>query len=185
MRGVAAWAAISAWVLVLGGCGEDTGELRAWMDQVRRTTQPVRVAVPAPSQFEPFRYDAASLYDPFAPSRLQLGAITTVKAPAASGLKPDDRRRREPLEAFPLDTIRMVGHLSDGRQMTALLQVDSMVYTVTAGNYIGQNYGRIVQVTEQEVKLREMVQDATGDWVERDARLKLQDAASAQEGGRR
>ena len=172
--------------MLLAACGEDTGELRAWMDQVRRNTQPVRAVVPEPRRFEPFRYGGAELSDPFSPSRLQLMKVITAEPPKPSGPRPDGRRRREALEAFPLDSIRMVGHLSDGRQMTALLQVESMLYQVTAGNYAGQNHGRIVKITEQEVKIRELVQDATGDWVEREAELRLQDAAKmSQEGGKR
>ena len=69
----------------------------------------------------------------------------------------------------------MVGHMTNGRNDFALLQVEAMVYQARGGNYAGQNFGRIVRVTESEVTLKELVQDAAGDWVERDSALRLQE----------
>jgi len=81
------------------------------------------------------------------------------------------------LEAFPLDSMAMVGSLMKAGKPTALLKVDNLLYQVSVGDYLGQNYGRIKNITETTVQLREIVQDATGDWVERTASLELQEGA--------
>ena len=84
-------------------------------------------------------------------------------------------RRKEPLEAYPLDVMAMVGSLDKKGTPTALLRVDKLLYQVRVGNYVGQNYGKIVKITENSIQLREIVQDATGDWIERIATLDLQE----------
>ena len=84
-------------------------------------------------------------------------------------------RRKEPLESFPLDTMAMVGSLNKVGTPTALLKVDNLLYQVQVGAYLGQNYGRITKITETAIQLREIAQDATGDWIERPASLELQE----------
>lgn len=156
---------------LLAGCSDEQQEIRAWMQQQRASTPTIRETIPPPKRFEPFRYASAEQSDPFEQSRLSPRA----GAQANAGLRPDTNRRREALEAFPLDAIRMVGHLGNTKSSFALLQVDNMVYQARVGNYAGQNYGRIVRVSESEVRLRELVQDAAGDWVERETALRLQE----------
>ena len=87
-------------------------------------------------------------------------------------------RRKQPLEAYPLDVMAMVGSLSQDDQLVALVRVDSLLYQVRPGNYLGQNYGRVDKITETEIVLREIVQDAAGEWTERPAALQLQEEAS-------
>lgn len=163
-----------ALVGALAGCSTEQTELRAWMDQVRRETQPIRDMIPEPKKFDPFRYENSDLSDPFSQGRLQIALDKQIQR-HKSGLQPDTNRRREPLEQFPLESIRMVGHLSDGRKSFALLQADTLVYQASVGNYAGQNFGRIINVSESEIKLKELVQDAAGDWVERETELRLQE----------
>jgi Tfp pilus assembly protein PilP len=88
------------------------------------------------------------------------------------------RNGKQPLEAYPLDTMRMVGSLTKDGQLVALLKVDSLLYQVRAGSYLGQNYGRITKISETEITLREIAQDAAGEWAERPAALQLQEDAS-------
>jgi type IV pilus assembly protein PilP len=156
----------------LAGCGDDQQEVRAWMQEQRAKVPTLKTTVAAPKQFEPFRFEVG-LVDPFAITRLSL------KGPgeATNGPKPDLDRRREALEQYPIESIRMVGHLSNGRNQFALLQADAMVYQARVGNYAGQNFGRITRVSESEVLLKELVQDAGGDWVERSTTLRLQESA--------
>lgn len=163
--------AVLAALALLGGCSDEQQEIRAWMQQQRSITPTIKESIPPPKRYEPFRYASASQSDPFAQSRLSPRA----GAQADAGPRPDTKRRREALEGFPLDAIRMVGHLSNASSNYALLQVDNMVYQARVGNYAGQNYGRIVRVSESEVRLRELVQDAAGDWVERETALRLQE----------
>lgn len=98
-----------------------------------------------------------------------------MQANSNSGLKPDFDRRKEPLENYPLDTIRMVGTLQKPGLNYALLQVDKSVFQAKVGNYIGENFGMITKITESEVELKEIVRDASGEWVERQAKLELQE----------
>lgn len=161
---------------LLSACSTDQDELRAWMEEVRSTTQPVRETIAEPKRFEPFRYDDIALVDPFSTAKLQAAYDRLVQR-AKSGLSPDMNRRREPLESYPLENIHMVGHMSNGKQNFALLQVDSLIYQARVGTYAGQNFGMITKVSESEVKLKELVQDAAGEWVERESALQLQEGS--------
>ena len=87
------------------------------------------------------------------------------------------KRRKEPLEAYPLDTMSMVGSINKETRPYALLRVDNLLYQVKVGDYIGQNYGRITKITETQIELREIVQDAAGEWIERPSTLQLQEKA--------
>ena len=86
-------------------------------------------------------------------------------------------RRKEPLEAYPLDSMSMVGSVTKQGQPYALLRVDNLLYQVKVGDYLGQNYGRITKIAETEIALREIVQDAAGEWIERPSTLQLQEKA--------
>jgi len=159
----------------LSGCTDDSPGLQAWMDETRANTRKSIGRIPEPRQFEPFRYAARGGDDPFAATRLQV----TPNGPAArsgGGMTPDPNRRREPLEAFPLDAIRLVGHIyraSTGS--VALLEADKVIFQAKVGSYVGQHFGRITRISETEVGLREVVQDAAGEWVQRETSLALQE----------
>ncbi|MDB5762819.1 MAG: pilus assembly protein PilP [Herminiimonas sp.] len=159
----------------LAGCGDGgIQELRQWMDETKRQT---KVAIPKlsePKKFIPFIYDGKNAVDPYNPGKLAV-AFAKLQSSSSSAFKPDLDRRREPLESYPLDTLKMVGTLEKPGLSYALLQADKTVYQVKAGNYIGQNFGMITKVTDTEVELKEIVQDASGDWVERKAKLELQE----------
>lgn len=161
----------------LAGCANDQSELRAWMQEVRANTRPVEERIEEPKRFAPFRYEDEAQADPFSPQKLAV-VLESSQRPGSSGLRPDLNRRREALEAFPLDTIRMVGRLVNGRRNHALLQVDKTVYQAHVGNYAGQNFGVITRISENEVQLQELVQDAAGDWVRRESTLRLQEGSS-------
>jgi type IV pilus assembly protein PilP len=159
----------------LAGCG-DSGvhEVKQWMDDVRRQT---RISIPklsAPKKFTPFIYGGKDSIDPYNPSKLAI-AFAKMQSNSPNALKPDLERRREALEAYPLDTIRMVGTLQKPGLNYALLQADKSIFQAKVGNYVGQNLGMITNITETAVELKEIVQDASGDWVERKAKLELQE----------
>jgi type IV pilus assembly protein PilP len=159
----------------LAGCGDGgVQEVKQWMDEVKKQT---KVAIPKlspPKKFIPFAYTAKSSVDPFSPVKLAV-ALAKLQTNSTSSLKPDLDRRRDPLESYPLDTLKMVGTLEKPGLSYALLQVDKAVFQVKVGNYIGQNFGMITSITESAVELKEIVQDASGDWVERKAKLELQE----------
>lgn len=162
-------------LFVLTGCGDGgVQEVRQWMDEVKRGT---KVAIPKlsePKKFTPFTYSGKDSIDPFNPSKLAV-ALAKLQAHSTTGIKPDLDRRREALESYPLDSLIMVGTLQKAGLSYALLQADKTVYKVKVGNYIGQNFGMITKIGDTEVELNEIVQDAVGDWVERKAKLELQE----------
>lgn len=151
-------------------------DLRQWMAQQRATAQPKLEAVRPPTAFQPQVYLAGDAISPFADERL-VRALRADSANAAASrlLEAEQRRRREPLEEFPLDTMAMVGVLEQGGKRVALLRVNGRLYTVGVGDHLGQNYGRITAISESQITLREIVQDAAGEWVERPATLELQE----------
>jgi type IV pilus assembly protein PilP len=89
-------------------------------------------------------------------------------------ISPELARRKEVLEGFPLDTVSMVGTLNKKNTLVALLRVDKLLYQAKVGNYVGQNYGRITKISDSEIVLREIAQDASGEWIERKVDLRLQ-----------
>jgi type IV pilus assembly protein PilP len=88
---------------------------------------------------------------------------------------PELARRKEPMESFPLDSMALVGSIIKAGQPVALIKVDNLLYQVKLGSYLGQNFGRVMKISETEVTLREIVQDAVGEWIERVATLQLQE----------
>ena len=115
--------------------------------------------------------------EPFDSTKLTqaLRKDSTQLASNAALIAPEMARRKESLEAYPLDAMTMVGSLDKKDVPTALLKVNNLIYPVRVGNHIGQNYGKIVRISENMIQLREIVQDATGDWVERMTSLDLQE----------
>ena len=173
-------ASVSLVLLALGGCsasGED--ELREWMASERAQARPRVTPLTEPKQFQPVGYEVNSEMDPFDPMKLTqaLRRESAQMASNAALIAPELARRKEPLEAFPLDAISMVGSLNKEGKPTALIKVDKLLYQVQAGNYLGQNYGRIVAINETSVQLREIVQDPAGNWIERTTSLELQEEA--------
>ena len=103
------------------------------------------------------------------------GALKQEARQPNSAVAAELNRRKEPLEAFPLDSMTMVGSVQKQGRPYALLRVDNLLYQVKAGDYLGQNYGKILKITETEISLREIVQDAAGEWIERPTTLQLQE----------
>jgi len=176
------WRPVSRWLLAvtvpvaLAACDGGHQDLQAWMDETRAATPTVVEKVSEPKRFEPFRYRASNEVDPFSQSRLRIQVGAASAASSGVSLQPDTGRRREALEAYPLDSLRMVGNLRQGSTQVALLKADTALYQVRIGNHIGQNFGRVTRISESAVFVRELVQDAAGEWVERITELQLQDS---------
>lgn len=169
---------VSALALMLLGCSSSSDDdLRQWMSELRATTKPRVTPLTEPKQFLPQSYSSESGIEPFNSLKLTqaLRRESTQLASNAALIAPEMTRRKEPLENYPLDVMAMVGSLDKKGVPTALLKVDNLLYQVRVGNYLGQNYGKIIRINESSVQLREIVQDATGDWVERTATLDLQE----------
>jgi type IV pilus assembly protein PilP len=164
-------------VILLAGCGDGgMQELSKWMDDVKAQTKVSIPKLSPPKKFTPFVYGGKDSIDPYNPVKLALAIAKLKSAGGGGGLKPPDLdRRREPLESYPLDTLKMVGTLQKDGLSYALVQFDKTVFQAKVGNYVGQNFGMITKINETEVDIKEIVQDASGDWVERKAKLELQE----------
>ncbi len=165
------WLAPFAFLLVVGCSGDEHSGVKQWMAESSRDLRGRVPPLPTIKTFPVVSYEAGSLVDPFRPSKLE-----APKSGGGSGLQPDLNRRREPLEAFPLESLRMVGVLNMKGRPVAIVSADRTLYQVGVGNYMGQNFGVITQVTENEIKLKELIEDTNGDWVERVSTLQLQEA---------
>jgi type IV pilus assembly protein PilP len=174
-----AWRPLSAAVLAvagLAGCSGDHDELQAWMEQQRREIKPNVPPLTPPRRFDPQPYTGLAAVDPFSTQKLSV-SLRQESRQTSSLLASELNRRREPLEAYPLDSMSMVGSVNKLGRPFALLRVDKLLYQVKVGDYLGQNYGRVTQIDETQIVLREIVQDAAGEWIERTTNLQLQERA--------
>lgn len=161
---------------VLAGCSAQTDELQQWMEQQRREVKPSVTPLEAPKPFDPEPYTVVQAVEPFSTQKLTVALKQEARQPN-SLLASELNRRKEPLEAYPLDSMSMVGSVEREGRPFALLRVDNLLYQVKVGDHLGQNYGRITRIAETEIALREIVQDAAGEWIERSASLQLQERA--------
>jgi type IV pilus assembly protein PilP len=163
-------------VAALSACGADQQELRGWMDQQAREVKPNVTPLQPPKKFDPQPYNTAAAVEPFSNQKLTVALKQEARQPN-SLLSAELNRRKEPLESYPLDSMSMVGSVSKQGKPFALLRVDSLLYQVKVGDHLGQNYGRVTKIAETEIALREIVQDAAGEWIERPVALQLQEKA--------
>lgn len=160
----------------LTACGGEQEELTQWMEQQRREVKPSVEPLSPPKKFTPQPYAALSGVEPFSSQKLTVALKQEAKQPN-SLLAAEINRRKEPLEAYPIDSMSMVGSVVKNGRPYALLRVDNLLYQVKQGDYLGQNYGKIMKISETDVALREIVQDAAGEWIERTSALQLQEKA--------
>jgi type IV pilus assembly protein PilP len=159
--------------LALAGCGDrHLEDVRKFVKDSDKLPGGRIPPLPEVKPYEAFAYEAFDLVDPFKPRK-----IAPPKAVAgAGGIQPDFNRRKEPLEAYPLENLKMVGTLQQQKIMHALVKTpDNNLFRVKAGNYVGQNFGRITGISETTIALKEIVQDSNGSWEEKDQALQLLD----------
>ncbi len=158
--------------LGLAACGGDMDDLDQYINEVKARPGGRIDPLPEITPYEVFTYvaDAQGMRSPFIPDTPQASGS------AAGGTRPDPDRSREYLESFPLDTLGMVGTLYIGETMYALVQTaDGLIHRVVPGNYMGQNDGRITDISESEIALVEIISDGIGGYIERDAAVGLSD----------
>jgi type IV pilus assembly protein PilP len=161
-------------VMALGvaACGADMKELDRYINEVKSRPGGRIDPLPDITPYEIFTYvaDAEGLRSPFVPDTPETTGGT------AGGTRPDPDRSREYLESFPLDTLGMVGTLYIGDTMYGLVRTsDGLIHRVVPGNYLGQNDGRITDISESEIALVEIISDGIGGYIERDAAISLSD----------
>ena len=162
--------------LLLTGCGEGLGDLQEFVAQIR-AKPPGRIEpIPEFQPYQKFEYTSHDMRDPF--------KLVDFRRPEenpeeinqlASGLRPDMDRVKEPLEDFPLDTLRLKGTIDDkdGVKWGLIFAPDNTIHRVIEGNYMGQNHGRIISVSDQNIDLTEIVPDGLGNYIERSSAVAL------------
>lgn len=165
-----------ACVALLAACGgEQFGDLKKELNDMTKDLRGRVDPLPQVRPYEPVAYQAENEVDPFRPGRIDIAASGGT-APAAGGRGPDPDRPKEALEAFPLESIQMVGSLTQGRETFGLVKAGPNLYRVRKGNYMGQNFGVITGIDESQISLQELIQEGSGEWVERSSALQLQEA---------
>jgi type IV pilus assembly protein PilP len=162
-RKIASGLLLATVVVSLSACTRGSRDLEAWVAEVKARPAPPLDPLPVMKQFETFEYAAQNLRDPFSePNADQDGE---------NGLRPDPNRRKEVLEAFPLDSLDMVGTIGSGATVIGLVMgPDRVTYRVRPGNYMGLSDGRITAVFEDRIEMVELVPDGAGGWLERQAK---------------
>ena len=164
-----------ACVVLLAACsGEQHSDLKAELNEMTKGLRGRVDPLPQVRPYEPVPYQAENEVDPFRPDRIEVAAAAG-SAAAASGKQPDLDRPKEPLEAFPLESIQMVGSLTQGRETYGLVKAGPNLYRVRKGNYMGQNFGVITGIDEAQISLKELIQEGSGEWIERSSTLQLQE----------
>jgi len=153
--------------------GERYSDLRQFVKESDNLPRGRIPPLPEVKPYEPFPYDAYTLIDPFKQRKIE-----PLKS-GAGGIQPDLSRRKEPLEAYPVESLRMVGMLQQNKTNYALVKSpDNNLFRVKVGNYMGQNFGLIAEITDSTIRLKEIVQDSGGDWTERMSTMTLVDEAT-------
>jgi type IV pilus assembly protein PilP len=156
-------------LVAIGGCTPGN-DLRQWVSQEKAKKGAPLEPLPVIRTFETFEYKDQEQRDPFMTSAQEQDQT------ANAGPHPDQDRAREPLEAFPLDGLKMAGTLGLAKAIEGLVRdPDGVVHRVHTGNYIGQNYGRITAISEDHIELVELVPNGSGGWMERQATIALGD----------
>lgn len=159
--------------LALAGCSGEPEDIQNWMRQQEQGMSGSVQPLPQIKPYPPAKYEAAEGLDPFAIARIEPETRTAKRG------GPDMDRRREPLEAYPLESLRLVGVMRQDKRIHALVRADKTLHQLRVGNYVGQNYGLVTGISETEVTVKELVEDLNGDWVERISKLLLQEQQEA------
>ena len=162
------FALLSVVSALLAGCSDGGDQdLRSWMAEQGAASRGKIEPIPPIRPYEAFTYNAFDQPEPFKPRKIETGKGTR---------GPDLTRRKETLETYPLETLKMVGTLQRGQATIGLVRgADNKVFQVRQGNYVGQNFGVITTIGEGEITLKELFQDGAGDWAERQSKIMLQE----------
>lgn len=159
---------VLAALLALGGCTKGTEDLQQWVAHEKAQKPPPLKPLPVIKTFETFIYRDQDLRDPFGPS------LADAAKQEQSGPRPDRDRPKQPLESFALDSLKMVGTLGTDTSFEALVRdPGGVIHRVHVNEYMGQNYGRVTDITAGRINLVEMVPNGTGGWRQRDASIAL------------
>lgn len=160
---------------LLAACSNEQDDLRAWIEQVKTKAVPISPELDPLKEYIVQPYMSANLLSPFSSNRIGKAQLET---------PPDGARAREPLEMVGLETMRYIGLMKSpaqkkqSPQVRAMVLVDGKVYSVKYGQYLGQDYGKIIGINDDEIRLRELVKDGSNEWKEKLTTLPLQAGGS-------
>jgi type IV pilus assembly protein PilP len=161
-------------LLALGACGgEEHGDLKQELAQASKDFRGRVDPLPPVKPYEPVPYTAEGQVDPFRPERIDVAQARGSTPGSDKRLEAEKARPKEPLEAFPLESIQMLGTITQKKETFALVKAGPNLYRVRKGNYMGQNFGVVTGIDESQISLKELIQDSGGEWVERDSALQL------------
>lgn len=172
LKSVIRYGLVAVMTLGLAACGSNMDDLDAYINEVKARPGGRIEPLPEITPYEVFTYvaDVQGVRSPFVPDSPQAGGGT------GGGVRPNTDRSREYLETFPLDTLGMVGTLNIGDTLYGLVQTsDGLIHRVVPGNFMGQNDGRITEISDAEITLVEIISDGIGGYIERDAAVGLSD----------
>jgi type IV pilus assembly protein PilP len=153
--------------LAITACSNADDDLARFVEDTKKEPGGRVAPLPEIKPYETYVYAATDLRSPFLPSSPGSGA-------GLAGVRPDQKRNREFLEQYSLDTLKMVGTLRLGGSIYGLVQTkDGLVHRVTAGNHIGQAEGKITDISPSKISVIEIVPDSLGGYMERPAALAL------------
>ncbi|SJM93955.1 Pilus assembly protein PilP [Crenothrix polyspora] len=160
-------------LILLTGCGEDDfSDLNRYIAEVKARPKGPIEQLPEVKVVEPFIFKPEGLRDPFQP--VMQPEEEEVEVSKSNGIKPDTTRRKEELEAFPLDGLKMVGTVVKNSNLWGLVKAsDNTIHRVQVGNYLGKNYGKIIRIVTDKIEVMEIVSDKPGTWREQQASLAL------------
>ena len=170
----ALWVSVAVMSLTLTACGgDDVSDLTKFIQEVKARPKGAIQPLPEKKLVESFTFQPEGLRDPFMAIEKNIDEAG-LDVSGAGGIRPDTERRKEELEAFSLDSLRMMGTLQDSKGLWGLIQAkDGTVHSVQVGNHMGQNYGKIIRILEDKIELMEIVPDKPGTWREQQATLAL------------
>lgn len=168
---------ILAFCLSIAACsGNGHEDLELWMSENSKDLRPNIPKLPEVKPYEAVSYDPQGLPDPFKSSKIEPESRSK-QAGKGSAFQPDieaREMRNSILEKYPLESLKMIGYLNVNKRPMAVVQVDDKVRQVKVGEYLGLDFGMVTQISDTEIKLRELIQDSAGDWSERESSLLLQ-----------
>jgi type IV pilus assembly protein PilP len=173
MKALHAAAAAAALVLLASCGGEEFGDLKAELNERSKDFRGRVDPLPQVKPYEPVPYTAENVVDPFRPDRIDVAGGARGPRAETSKMAPDLNRPKEPLEAFPLESLQMLGTITQNRDTFALVKAGPNLYRIKKGNYMGLNFGVVTGIDEVQINLKELVQDGQGEWVERATALQL------------
>jgi len=155
-------------MVILSACSSEQDDLAAWTSQIKAKTVTKSVTVPELKEYINLPYTASNMVSPFSLLRVVSAVLET---------PPDGDRPKEPLESIPLENISFIGLLKQDTKLKGMVKIEGKVYQVSLGNHIGQNYGKVVEIKDNGLTVKELIKDGENKWIEKIITLPLQEGA--------